>query len=121
MTSTKTIWNVPNRLSLARLLLSILVFVFLPLGYYWLALVGFVIAAGTDWIDGWWARKFDQVTQLGRILDPFCDKFLVCGTFILLAVEMRDYPWYAGVAGWMAVTIVARELLVTALRSWQGN
>ncbi len=121
MTSTKTIWNVPNRLSLARLLLSILVFVFLPLGYYWLALVGFVIAAGTDWIDGWWARKFDQVTQLGRILDPFCDKFLVCGTFILLAVEMRDYPWYAGVAGWMAVTIVARELLVTALRSFIEN
>ena len=96
MTSTKTIWNVPNRLSLARLLLSILVFVFLPLGYYWLALVGFVIAAGTDWIDGWWARKFDQVTQLGRILDPFCDKFLVCGTFILLSRRNARLPLVCG-------------------------
>jgi CDP-diacylglycerol--glycerol-3-phosphate 3-phosphatidyltransferase len=121
MKQSATIWNVPNRLSVARLVLSILVFIFLPLGLYWPALIGFVIAAGTDWIDGWWARKYDQVTQLGRILDPFCDKFLVCGTFILLAVEMRDYPWYSSVAGWMAVIIVARELLVTALRSFIEN
>ena len=121
MPESKTIWNVPNKLSMARLILSLLVFVFLPLGMYWAAMVGFIIAAGTDWIDGWWARKYDQVTQLGRMLDPFCDKFLVCGTFILLAVAMRDYPWYASVAGWMAVIIVARELLVTALRSFIEN
>ncbi len=113
-----SVWNVPNRISAARLALSILVFVFIPLGWYWAALISFVIAAGTDWIDGWWARKFNQVTQLGRILDPFCDKILICGTFILLAVAMRDWPWYATIAGWMAVVIVARELLVTGLRSF---
>ncbi len=84
-------------------------------------MVGFIVAAGTDWIDGWWARKYDQVTQLGRMLDPFCDKFLICGTFVLLSVEMREYPWYASVAGWMAVVIVARELLVTAIRSFIEN
>ncbi len=116
-TATQSIWNVPNRISVARLVLSILVFAFLPLGWYWAAFVSFVVAAGTDWVDGWWARKYDQVTQLGRILDPFCDKVLICGTFILLAVAMRDYPWYAKVAGWMAVVVVAREILVTALRS----
>jgi CDP-diacylglycerol--glycerol-3-phosphate 3-phosphatidyltransferase len=121
MSESQTIWNVPNKLSVARLLISILVFIFLPLGMYTAAMVGFIVAAGTDWVDGWWARKYDQVTQLGRMLDPFCDKFLICGTFILLAVEMRDYPWYASVAGWMAVTIVARELLVTALRSFIEN
>jgi len=121
MTESQTIWNVPNKLSVARLLISFLVFIFLPLGMYTAAMVGFIVAAGTDWVDGWWARKYDQVTQLGRMLDPFCDKFLVCGTFILLAVEMREYPWYASVAGWMAVTIVARELLVTALRSFIEN
>lgn len=121
MAESQTIWNVPNKLSVARLLISILVFIFLPLGMYTAAMVGFIIAAVTDWVDGWWARKYDQVTQLGRMLDPFCDKFLICGTFILLAVEMRDYPWYASVAGWMAVTIVARELLVTALRSFIEN
>ena len=121
MTDSPTIWNVPNKLSKARLFLAILVFVFLPLGMYQIAMVGFIVAAGTDWVDGWWARKYDQVTQLGRMLDPFCDKFLICGTFVLLAVEMREYPWYASVAGWMAVVIVARELLVTAIRSFIEN
>ena len=85
---------------------------------YWAALVIFLIAAGTDWIDGWYARKYDQVTQLGRILDPFCDKILICGVYILLAVEMdQHFPWYAKIAGWMAVVVVGRELLVTVIRS----
>ncbi len=118
------VWNVPNQLSAARLLLSFVVFALIPLGvysptYYWAALVVFVIAAGTDWVDGWYARKFDQVTQLGRILDPFCDKIIICGAFISIAVAMRDhFPWYATIAGWMAVVVVGRELLVTALRSF---
>lgn len=121
MSESNTIWNVPNKLSMARLGLSILVFIFLPLEMYWAAIIAFLLAAGTDWLDGWWARRYDLVTQLGRILDPFCDKFLICGTFILLAVAMQDFPWYASVAGWMAVVIVARELLVTALRSFIEN
>lgn len=118
MVST-TIDNVPNRISAARLVLSVIVFAMISVGWYWGALVGFIIAAGTDWVDGWWARRYGQVTQLGRILDPFCDKILICGTYILLAVAMRDrFPWYASITGWMAVLVVARELLVTALRSF---
>lgn len=118
--SNNDVFNVPNKLSAARLLLSVAVFVLIPLHFYWAALIIFVIAAGTDWVDGWWARKYDQVTQLGRILDPFCDKILICGTYILLAVEMtavESFPWYAIIAGWMAVVIVGRELLVTVIRS----
>lgn len=118
--SNDQIWNVPNKLSAARLFLSFVVFALIPLGLYWAALVVFLIAAGTDWIDGWYARKYDQVTQLGRILDPFCDKILICGVFILLAVAMDPvdaFPWYAKVAGWMAVVVVGRELLVTVIRS----
>lgn len=112
------IWNVPNKLSAARLVLSFVVFALIPLQQYWLAFVVFVIAAGTDWIDGWYARKYDQVTQLGRILDPFCDKILICGVFILLAVEMNGrFAWYEQIAGWMAVVVTGRELLVTVLRS----
>ncbi len=111
--------NVPNRISAARLILSLVVFVLISVGWYWAAFVGFVIAAATDWVDGWWARRYSQVTQLGRILDPFCDKILICGTYILLAVAMHDrFPWYAQISGWMAVIVVARELLVTALRSF---
>lgn len=118
MSLKKDVWNVPNQISLIRLLISFVVFALIPLQLYWLALGLFILAAGTDWIDGWYARKFNQVTQLGRILDPFCDKILICGAYILLAVEMNQgFPWYAKIAGWMAVVVVARELLVTVLRS----
>lgn len=115
-TKPETIWNVPNKISAARLLLSFVVFALIPIGWYWSALVAFVIAASTDWVDGWWARKYQQVSQLGRILDPFCDKILICGVFILLAEAMVGFPWYARISGWVAVIVVARELLVTALR-----
>ncbi len=113
------VFNVPNKLSAARLVLSVIVCALIPLKFYWAALVLFVIAAGTDWLDGWYARKYNMVTKLGRVLDPFCDKVLICGTFILLAVEMDgpDFPWWAKIAGWMAVVVICRELLVTVLRS----
>jgi CDP-diacylglycerol--glycerol-3-phosphate 3-phosphatidyltransferase len=112
------IWNVPNRISMARLVISIAVFVLIPLHQFWAAFWLFAIAAGTDWIDGWYARKYDQVTKLGRILDPICDKILICGVFILLAVEMQHgFRWYQQIAGWMAVLVTGRELVVTVLRS----
>ena len=112
------IFNVPNKISAARLALSVAFFILLPLKLYWAGLVVFVIAAGTDWVDGWYARKYDMVTKLGRVLDPFCDKILICGAYILLAVEMEaDFTWYGKIAGWMAVVVVGRELLVTVLRS----
>ena len=112
------IWNVPNKISAARLVLSFVVFALIPMQQYWAALIAFVIAAGTDWVDGWYARKYNQVTKLGRVLDPFCDKILICGLYILLAIEMNGrFPWYAQIAGWMAVVVVGRELLVTVLRS----
>lgn len=116
--TSPTVWNFPNQVSAARLVLSVAVFVLIPLQMYIPALVVFLIAAGTDWLDGWYARRYNLVTKLGRILDPFCDKILICGAFILLAVEMRDWPeWYATIAGWMAVVVTGRELLVTVLRS----
>ena len=112
------IFNFPNKVSAVRLVLSFLVFVLIPLEQYAAALVVFVIAAGTDWLDGWYARKYNQVTQLGRILDPFCDKILICGTFILLAVAMQQFAWYVAITGLLAVIVVGREILVTALRSF---
>ena len=62
------VFNVPNKISAARLLLSFVFFALLPLQLYWTALVVFVIAAGTDWVDGWYARKYDMVTKLGLSL-----------------------------------------------------
>jgi CDP-diacylglycerol---glycerol-3-phosphate 3-phosphatidyltransferase len=114
------IWNVPNQISMVRLGLSLLLFAALTCEQFLAAFVLFIVAAGSDWIDGWWARRFQQITQLGRILDPFCDKVLICGTFVLLAVAMHgsSLPAYAKITGWMAVVVLARELLVTALRSF---
>jgi CDP-diacylglycerol--glycerol-3-phosphate 3-phosphatidyltransferase len=106
--------NVPNLLTAARLVLSIVVFVLIPLEQYLAALIVFIIAASTDWVDGYWARKYNQVTQVGRVFDPFVDKIIICGTFILLAVEMKGSLY--GIQGWMAVVVVGREMLVTALR-----
>lgn len=115
---SRDIFKVPNQISCVRLLLSLILFALIPLKFYWTALALFVFAAGTDWVDGWYARKYQQVSQLGRILDPFCDKILICGVFILLAVEMdSSFPWHMRIAGWMAVVVVGRELLVTLLRS----
>ncbi len=118
------VWNVPNILTISRLVLSIICFVTLTFDWYLTSLVLFVIAAGTDWVDGFYARRYGQVTQLGRILDPFADKIIICGTFIFLAA----IPSVVGERGlnssaseiwaWMAVIVVAREILVTALRSF---
>jgi CDP-diacylglycerol--glycerol-3-phosphate 3-phosphatidyltransferase len=113
--------NVPNQLTIARLVLSIFCFGFLAFDWYLTGLVLFVIAASTDWIDGYWARKYGQVTQLGRVMDPFADKIIICGTFIFLAgVPHVGDDWLpaSGIAPWMAVLVVARELLVTAIRSF---
>jgi CDP-diacylglycerol--glycerol-3-phosphate 3-phosphatidyltransferase len=107
------LFNVPNQLTSLRLILSIVLFALIGLQYYLSALVLFVIAASTDWLDGYWARKYGQVTNLGRILDPFVDKIIICGTFIFLVAEPTS-----GVAAWMATVVVGRELLVTALRSY---
>jgi CDP-diacylglycerol---glycerol-3-phosphate 3-phosphatidyltransferase len=111
--SSDTIVNVPNALTTVRFVLSIVVFVLIPLERYVAAMVVFVIAAGTDWMDGWWARKYGQVTKLGRIFDPFVDKIIICGTFIVLAAE---WP-LSGIAPLVAVVVMGREMLVTAIRS----
>ncbi len=107
------LFNVPNQLTSLRLILSIVLFVLIGQGYYQTSLVLFIIAASTDWLDGYWARKYGQVTSLGRILDPFVDKIIICGTFIYLVAIPES-----GVRAWMATVIVGRELLVTALRSY---
>ena len=118
------IWNVPNVLTYFRILFSIAIFAVLPFQCYKTALVLFILGSLTDFFDGWWARHFNQVTKLGRIVDPFADKLLVCGTLIYLITipELTDfsfscYPFKCGLAPWMVVVIVSRELLVTLLRS----
>lgn len=107
-----TFWNVPNSLTLGRLVLSVAVFGLIEGRLYIAALAVFALASLTDALDGYFARKLCQATAIGRQLDPFVDKVVVSGVFIfLLAIPG------SGLAAWMVTTIVVRELLVQALRS----
>ncbi len=112
------VFNLPNQLTSLRLVLSVVLFCLMAYDFYFASLVLFIIGAGTDWIDGYYARKYGQVTTLGRILDPFADKVIVCGTFIFLAASPKMNEVSMGLRAWMVVVIVGRELLVTALRSF---
>ncbi len=105
-------WNVPNALTLSRLVLAVVVFVCVAQGWYRTALAVFVAAALTDGLDGYFARLLDQGTAIGRQLDPLVDKVIVCGGYIYL-LTIPD----TGLAPWMVTTIVVRELLIQGLRS----
>jgi len=74
------------------------------------AVVIFLVAAGTDWLDGYLARRRGEVTDLGKLLDPIADKLLTVSAFIAL-VELRVAP------AWMIVVIVGREFAVSGMRS----
>lgn len=107
------VFNLPNQLTVARLALSLVLFGLITFKLYAIGFFVFVVAASTDWLDGYFARKYGMVTMLGRILDPFVDKIIICGTFICLVADPRSE-----IQGWIAVAVVGRELLITALRSF---
>ena len=116
--------NVPNSLTLLRVCFAIIVFALIGLQRYDLALLFFLLACVTDALDGWWARRFSQITVFGRIMDPFADKFLICGAFICLVAipdlssDKAGYPAWLMLQPWMVIVIVGRELLVTSLRAF---
>ena len=113
-TSSSKFWNVPNSLSVARMALSVVVFVLIAYEKYLAAATVFSLAAITDALDGHLARMLDQVTAVGRQLDPLVDKVIVAGTYIYL---LGLGPDGTGLHPWMVTTIVIRELLIQGLRS----
>lgn len=107
--------NLPNLITLSRLLLSFVLFGMMSHGDWWLTSAAvFAFAAATDAVDGYIARKYGLVTTLGRILDPFVDKIIVCGAFVFLL----ERPAESGVNAWMVVAVIGREMFVTGLRSF---
>jgi len=78
-----------------------------PNHYYWATAV-FAVAMATDWVDGWWARRNDRTSDLGKILDPVADKLLVMAALIMLVGDVLP--------AWMVAAVIAREFLVTGLR-----
>jgi CDP-diacylglycerol--glycerol-3-phosphate 3-phosphatidyltransferase len=124
--------NLPNQITIARLVLAIVFFALLAqydvrAPANWIinvCIVLFIAAAATDWLDGYLARKHNQVTAFGRVLDPFVDKVLVCGTFVFLAGA--GFRTDAGeqatrMQPWMVVLIIGREMLVTGLRGFSES
>ena len=107
----REIWNVPNSLTLLRIfLIPFLVVVLLTKYSYYLGLGIFLVAAVTDFFDGYFARRLNKTTRLGTLLDPIADKLLMSAAFISL-VEI-------GLArAWMVVIIIGREFAVSGLRS----
>lgn len=106
--------NVPNCITLARLVLAVVLFAMISLGSSWIAAaVMFLVAAATDALDGYIARKYGLVTTLGRILDPFADKIIICGAFLFLVAKPES-----GVNAWMALIVFGREMFITSLRAF---
>lgn len=105
--------NTANKITILRILLIpvfMIVLMFKPSLYCDIAAaVIFVIAAATDGVDGYVARKYNQITDFGKFIDPLADKLLVATALICL-VEMGR------ISAWMAVIIIAREFIVTSLR-----
>lgn len=111
--------NLANILTVTRLLLLPFIILFLWLPFHWaawLCLTLYVIAAITDFLDGWVARKFDQVTALGRFLDPVADKIFVVTILLMLVAVDR----VAGLAVLPVIAILAREFTISGLREFLG-
>lgn len=115
----------PNRITAVRFLGACVLFVILALWgdrgpeevgvFVQLAFWLFVIMAGTDFLDGYLARRYDLVSAFGRISDPFVDKVLVLGSMIFLAVMDWSRVW---IPAWVVVVVLAREFLVTGIRGY---
>jgi CDP-diacylglycerol--glycerol-3-phosphate 3-phosphatidyltransferase len=105
-------WNVPNSLTLSRLVLGAVAFVLITYGWFLGALVVFALASITDALDGYFARLLNQTSALGRQLDPLVDKLVIAALLIDLVTRPET-----GLAPWMVAVIVVRELLIQGIRS----
>jgi cardiolipin synthase len=114
---TKRVFNLPNNLTYGRIV-AVPVVAGLLLwggnGARWLALLLFIVAAITDFFDGYLARKWGQQSALGRMLDPIADKVLVAVILLVLAADRTIYGWHI----WAAIIILSREVLVSGLREF---
>ena len=104
--------NLPNRLTVGRLFLTIFFVGALSVNFpyhYTLALILFLLAAATDFIDGEIARRYAMITDFGKLMDPLVDKIMTTSAFVCL-VALRAIP------AWVAITVIVREFLITGLR-----
>ena len=114
--------NVPNVITLSRIILIPLIIGLYYLPYDWLsdqqknaaATLVFILAAATDWLDGYLARRLNQMSAFGEFLDPVADKLIVAGALIVLV-------WLQRVDMLVALIIIGREIAISALREWMAK
>lgn len=102
--------NLPNFLTILRICAIPVFVVVLLMGYYSAAGIIFIVASLTDALDGYIARKYDLVTNFGKLMDPLADKLLVVSALVAL-VELGD------IYSWVVIIILSREFMITALRA----
>ena len=120
--NSSTTMNVPMALTWARIAMIPMVLGVFYLPDAWLtphaknvsACVLFTLAAVTDAVDGWYARKYGQMTRLGAFLDPVADKLMVCAALVVLVALGR-------VDEFVALVIIGREITISALREWMAQ
>ncbi|WP_260954473.1 CDP-diacylglycerol--glycerol-3-phosphate 3-phosphatidyltransferase [Pseudomonas citri] len=111
--------NIPNLLTVLRVLLIPIFILLFYLPYHWSYVASasvFAIAAATDWLDGYLARRLEQSTPFGAFLDPVADKLMVAVALVLLVQEHGNF--------WLtlpAAVIIGREIVVSALREWMAE
>jgi CDP-diacylglycerol--glycerol-3-phosphate 3-phosphatidyltransferase len=131
--------HIPNLITIARLVLTVVFFAVLNVNeretfarQMWTGFGVFLLAGGTDFLDGYLARRWKVESAFGRVVDPFVDKILICGAFIFfssnrfISVAAKDlFPemgagqslgTVTGVLPWMAVVLIGREFLITSIR-----
>jgi cardiolipin synthase len=102
------VWTVPNAVSMVRLALVPVFAVLIVSGQDVWALVVLAVSGVSDWLDGFLARRWDQVTKLGQMLDPVADRLFILVTLVGLA-------WRELVPWWVVVAVLARDLMLTSL------
>ncbi len=110
--------NLPNLLTAARFVLALVLFVLVAAQAWLTCILVFAVAALTDYLDGYFARLQGLTSTLGRNMDPLVDKILICGAYIFLLPLGNVEGW---LHPWMVTVIVARELVITGLRSYMEN
>jgi len=111
--------NAPIIMTLIRIALIPVLVLTLYLPFYWaneLAVLIFIVAGVTDWLDGWWARRTGQTSSFGAFLDPVADKLMVSAALIVV-VQQHPNVYLALAAG----VIICREITVSALREWMAE